>query len=251
MLITLYKKFENGVYLRDLSFERMYKIQVFKITKECCLGAFVMETTVYKDAFVNTDYDVEAEASASIAEEGIDVSETFSAKPRDTDADDSSHTMTLGSATYQCRPAPCKVLQFGRLHDKNDVFIVDATFPRYAFRMCLYDNGVRLKAAGYGPTPSGVMEMKLTDKATVLCGGADFSTSNALTMLLGDVPSVTGEQLNNLCLISVKGQTYSSTSKLPRPQYQSKNLINAHNPIAGYTCGDLYFRIEQVPVPAV
>jgi len=202
-----------------------------------------METTASKEAFVKTDYDVDTSAAAAPLE---DISETFALNPRV--ANDDSHTMTLGNSRFHCRPASCKVLQFGRLPDQNDVFIIEGTFPRYAFRMCLYDNGVRLKAAGYGPTSSGVMEMKLTDKATVLCHGSDFSTSNALTLLLGDVPSFPGEQITNLCLVSVKGLTYSGSSKLPRPQYQSKNLINAHNPIAGYTCGSLYFRIEQVPV---
>ena len=220
----------------------MYKVRVFQI-KEGRVGAFVMETTARKDAFVNTDYDVDAAAVTPLAAEG-DISETVSVNPRAADDDDGSHTMTLGNCTYQCRPAPCKVLQFGRLPDQNDLFIIEGSFPR----MCLYDNGLRLKAAGYGPTPYGVMEMKLTEKATKLCAGADFSTSNPLALLLGNVPSYEGEIITNLCLVSVKGLTYSVSSRLSRPEYQTKNLINAHNPVAGYICGSLYFRIEQVPV---
>jgi len=229
------------------------QVSISKIVDEV-IGELVPIGTFKPSDFTRQDFDINTEA------QDAQLDQTLSHQPRECN-EESQTVVAVGNCQYQCtRVVGAKTLQFGR-NDENDFVPLEKTFPRFAMRVCLYTETdaagtiadaagnvkyqVKVKAAGYGSDGNGGMVMKLTDKATPLNGGSDFSTSNPVYMFTGMAPGK-GDDIRSRhrSIVSIKGDVYSM--QYPHPRRAYANVIDAASPVAGYQCGDIYVRIQVV-----
>lgn len=206
----------------------MFRIQVHLIINGV-VGPRIYTKSLNPENFTRNDYDFVAETNQQ---------DTMCVQPR-VDEDEST-TMVMGDHVYRCRATKAKILQLGR-HADNDIVISHITFPRFAFRLCMYktndDYILKIKAAGYGEE-NGYMVMKLPDTAVEL--NDDYSTSNPVIML--NTPLNAGDMINyNGCIISIKGATY----KMNFLPHFYENVVDKFKNVAGYICGDVYVLIDK------